>query len=75
MHCASNHPLSPADFTYVGLIVHLGGGVRYKVLDMSYQTDHRSRTKAVAIYLALLFIGAALGFLVRYGIITDHMLW
>jgi len=42
---------------------------------MSYQTDRRSRTLAIAVYLALLFIGATLGFLVRFGVITDHMLW
>lgn len=42
---------------------------------MRYQTDHRSRTRAIAVYLTLLFIGAMLGFLVRFGVITDHMLW
>jgi hypothetical protein len=42
---------------------------------MRYQTDRRSRTRAIALYVSLLFIGAALGFLVRFGLITDHMLW
>lgn len=42
---------------------------------MSYQTDRRSRTRAIAVYLTLLLIGAMLGFLVRFGVITDHMLW
>ncbi len=42
---------------------------------MSYQTDRRSRTRAIAMYLTLLLIGAMLGFLVRFGVITDHMLW
>ncbi len=41
---------------------------------MSYRTDHRSRTRAIAVYLTLLLVGAALGFLVRSGVITDHML-
>jgi len=27
------------------------------------------------VYAVLLFIGAALGFLVRFGVITDHILW
>ena len=39
---------------------------------MSYQTDRRSRTRAITVYVALLFIGAALGFLVRFGVITDR---
>ena len=42
---------------------------------MSYQTDSQSRTRAIAMYVTLLMIGAALGFLVRFGVITDHMLW
>lgn len=42
---------------------------------MSYQTDHRSRTRAIAVYVALLCVGAALSFLVRLGVITDHILW
>jgi len=42
---------------------------------MSYQTDRRSRTRAIAVYVTLLMIGAALGFLVRFGVITDHILW
>ncbi len=42
---------------------------------MSYQTDRRSRTRAITVYAALLVTGAALGFLVRFGVITDHMLW
>jgi len=42
---------------------------------MSYEMDRRSRTQAIAVYLTLLLIGATLGFLVRFGVITDHMLW
>ena len=42
---------------------------------MSYQTDRRSRTRAIAVYVTLLMIGAALSFLVRFGVITDHILW
>jgi len=42
---------------------------------MSYETDYRSRTRAIAVYGAILCIGAALGFLVRAGVITDHILW
>ncbi len=42
---------------------------------MSYQTDRRSRTRAIAMYGVLLLIGAVLGFLVRSGVITDHILW
>ena len=42
---------------------------------MSYQMDRRSRTRAIAVYLTLLIIGATLGFLVRFEVITDHMLW
>ncbi|MDR6126572.1 hypothetical protein QE361_003688 [Sphingomonas sp. SORGH_AS802] len=42
---------------------------------MSYQTDRRSRMRAVAVYLTLLLISATLGLLVRFGVITDHMLW
>lgn len=42
---------------------------------MSYQTDRRSRIRAIAVYVALLCVGAALGFLVRLGVITDHILW
>lgn len=42
---------------------------------MSYETDNRSRTRAIAVYTALLCIGAALGLLVRSGVITDHILW
>jgi len=42
---------------------------------MSYQTDCRSRTRAITVYLTLLLIGATLGFLVSSGVITDHMLW
>jgi hypothetical protein len=42
---------------------------------MSYQTDRRSRTRAIAVYVTLLMIGAALGFLVSFGVITDHLLW
>ncbi len=42
---------------------------------MSYQTDSRSRTRAITVYAVLLFIGAALGFLVRFDVITDHILW
>ncbi len=42
---------------------------------MSYRTDRRSRTRAIAVYLSLLFTGTMLGFLVRFGVITDHMLW
>ncbi|MBD8548061.1 hypothetical protein [Sphingomonas sp. CFBP 8760] len=42
---------------------------------MGYRTDRRSRTRAIAVYLTLLLIGATLGFLVRFGVITDHMLW
>jgi len=29
----------------------------------------------MAVYGLLLFIGAALGLLVRFGVITDHLLW
>lgn len=42
---------------------------------MSYQTDCRSRTRAIGVYVTLLMIGAALGCLVRFGVITDHILW
>ena len=42
---------------------------------MSYQTDRRGRTRAISVYLALLSIGAALGLLVRFGVITDHVFW
>jgi hypothetical protein len=42
---------------------------------MSYNTDHRSRTRAIAVYGAIVSIGAALGFLIRAGVITDHILW
>jgi hypothetical protein len=42
---------------------------------MSYETDQRSRTRAIAVYAALLFVGMVLGLLVRAGVITDHMLW
>ncbi len=42
---------------------------------MSYRTDRRSRTRAIVVYLTLVFIGATLGLLVRSGVITDHMLW
>jgi len=42
---------------------------------MSYKTDHRSRTRAIAVYGVIVCIGAALGFLVRAGVITDHILW
>jgi len=42
---------------------------------MGYQTDRRSRTRTIAVYLTLLLIGAALGFLVGFGVITDHILW
>jgi len=42
---------------------------------MSYQTDRRSRTRAIAVYVTLLVIGTALGVLVRFGVITDHILW
>ena len=43
--------------------------------DMSYQTDRRSRTRAIAVYMAFLCVGAVLGLLVRLGVITDHILW
>jgi len=42
---------------------------------MSYQTDRRSRTRAIAVYMAFLCVGAVLGLLVRLGVITDHILW
>jgi hypothetical protein len=42
---------------------------------MSYKTDCRSRTRAIAAYGAVPCVGAALGFLVRAGVITDHLLW
>jgi len=42
---------------------------------MSYETDYRSRTRAIAVYGAVLCVGAALGLLVRAGVITDHLLW
>jgi hypothetical protein len=42
---------------------------------MSYETDNRSRTRAIAVYGVVLCVGAALGLLVRFGVITDHMLW
>jgi len=42
---------------------------------MGYQTDRRSRTRAIAVYMTLLMIGAALGLLVRFGVITDNILW
>jgi hypothetical protein len=49
--------------------------ISYKAVDMSYQTDRRSRTRAIATYGVLLFVGAALGVVVRLGVITDHLLW
>ncbi|MES3153750.1 hypothetical protein [Sphingomonas faeni] len=42
---------------------------------MRYETDHRSRTRAIAVYGAIVCVGAALGFLVRAGVITEHILW
>ena len=42
---------------------------------LSYKTDYRSRTRAIAVYGAILCVGAGLGFLVRAGVITDHLLW
>jgi hypothetical protein len=42
---------------------------------MSYQTDRRSRTRAIGVYVTLLMIGTALGFLIRFGVITDHIFW
>lgn len=42
---------------------------------MSYKTDRRSRTQAIAVYGVLLLIGVVLGFLVRFGVITDHIFW
>jgi hypothetical protein len=42
---------------------------------MTYKTDHRSRTRAIAVYSVVLCVGAALGLLVRAGGITDHLLW
>jgi hypothetical protein len=42
---------------------------------MSYETDRRSRTRAIAVYAAVICVGAALGLLVRTGVITDHLLW
>jgi hypothetical protein len=42
---------------------------------MSYDTDNRSRMRAVAVYAAILCVGASLGLLVRSGVITDHLLW
>ena len=53
----------------------LAAGSAKRRLKMSYQTDRRSRTRAIAMYVTLLMIGAALGFLVRFGVITDHILW
>lgn len=44
-------------------------------LTMRYETDHRSRTRAIAVYGAIVCVGAALGFLVRAGVITEHILW
>ncbi|WP_272944233.1 hypothetical protein [Sphingomonas phyllosphaerae] len=42
---------------------------------MVYETDRRSRTKALVTYAAALFFAAILGLLVRVGVITDHILW
>jgi len=42
---------------------------------MSYQTNRRSQTRAIAVYVTLLCVGAVLGFLVGLGVITDHILW
>jgi hypothetical protein len=42
---------------------------------MRYETDNRSRMAAVAVYAAVICIGAAIGLLVRSGVITDHILW
>jgi len=42
---------------------------------MTYKTDQRSRTRAIVVYGAVLSVGAALGLLVRAGVITDHLLW
>ena len=53
----------------------LAAGSAKRRSKMSYQTDRRSRTRAIGVYVTLLMIGAALGFLVRFGVITDHILW
>jgi hypothetical protein len=42
---------------------------------MSYQADTRSRTRAVAVYGAVICVAIILGLLVRAGVITDHILW
>jgi hypothetical protein len=42
---------------------------------MSYQTDSRSRTRAIAVYGAVICVATVLGLLVRAGVITDHILW
>jgi len=42
---------------------------------MSYKTDRRSQNRAIAVYGAVLCVGAALGLLVRAGVITDHLIW
>lgn len=53
----------------------LAAGSAKRRSKMRYQTDRRSRTRAIAVYATLLIIGAALGFLVRFGVITDHIFW
>lgn len=42
---------------------------------MAYQTDNRSRTRAIAVYGAVICVAIVLGLLVRAGVITDHILW
>lgn len=42
---------------------------------MTYQTDNLSRALAIAVYGAVICVAIVLGFLVRAGVITDHILW
>jgi hypothetical protein len=42
---------------------------RFSGVSMSYKTDHRSRTRAIVVYGAIVCIEAALGFFVRTGVI------
>ena len=42
---------------------------------MSYETDHRSRTRAIAAYGAVICVAILLGLLVRARVIAKHFLW
>jgi hypothetical protein len=61
--------------TGIGTMFAFGVDLSWELSGMSYKMDHRSRTRAVAVYGVLICVGAALGFIVRAGVITDHILW